>query len=150
MGFTNEWNHGNTRNPENPGNGVEWGAVFFFSPWKPKVFVKAIFGTFCHFFHGCKIIFTRAFLTFSSGFCTDMFNDFFMSMIFFPRAEKWKFSRVSFVFTNWNLELPPASIPLWLWKFFLIWGIFLGTQDRAGIDYILWLNKADGGEGAMP
>ena len=83
---------------------------YFFSPWKPKVCVKAIFGTFCHFFHGCKIIFTHAFLTFFTGspdFSRTRSKIFSRVGIFFSRAEKWKFSRVGILFSRTEIGLSP-------------------------------------------
>ena len=83
---------------------------FLFFPWKPKVCVKAIFGTFCHFFHGCKIIFTHVFLTFftgSPGFSRTRSTIFSRGWFFFSRAEKWKISRVGILFSRTEIGLSP-------------------------------------------
>ena len=77
----------------------------FFSPWKSKVPVKALFCSFCDFFHGWNFIFTPTFLnifTGSPGFSRAVFDKFSRVDFLFSRAECWEFSREGIFFHGLN------------------------------------------------
>ena len=72
-------------------------SVFFFSPWKSKVPMKAIFGPFSVFFTDGKF-FSRTLFHAQFVFSRALFNIFSRVWLFFSRTENWKFSRTGFCF----------------------------------------------------